>query len=202
MKLYNLKAGANPRKVRIFLAEKKIDIDFVHIDMEAGENSAPDYIAKNPLGKMPLLELDDGTFLAESLAICRYLEHLFPRPPLFGETQREKAEIEMWTLRVEHEIYRPISDVFFHLSDFWKGKREQIQEYGEQQRRYAFKQFAWLDNELSNRKYIAGDKYTIADICAQSAFVLGKFTGTPIPMDCSSLMRWYEGVASRPSARA
>ena len=202
VKFYNLKAGANPRKVRIFMAEKKIDIECVDVDMNAGENNTPSYLAKNPMGKMPVLELDDGTYLAESLAICRYLEGLVPDPPLFGDTDREKAEIEMWVHRVEHEIYKPISDVFFHLSDFWKGKREQFPDYGEYQRAYALMRFSWLDSELSTRNYIAGDTYTIADICAQSAFVLGKFTGTPIPKDFINLVAWYENVSRRPSARA
>ena len=104
MKLYDLKAGTNPRRVRIFMAEKGISIESIEVNMNTGENKKEDYLKKNPMGTMPLLELDDGTYIAESIAICSYLEALHPNPPLFGKDARERAKIDMWTLRMEHEI--------------------------------------------------------------------------------------------------
>jgi glutathione S-transferase len=200
--LYDLKAGTNPRRVRIFLAEKGITVPNVEVDMMAGENLTPGYLAKNPLGRMPLLELDDGTLIAESIAICRYFESLQPEPPLFGKGAVEIAKVEMWNRRMELEILRPIGDAFEHLSPFWKGRREQCAEYGEMARKAAADRLAWLDRELAERPFIAGDNYTVADITAQCALVLGKNTGTPIPPELPHLQRWFSQVTSRPTARA
>ena len=202
MKLYDLKAGTNPRRVRIFMAEKGISIESIEVDMNTGENKKEDYLKKNPMGTMPLLELDDGTYIAESIAICSYLEALHPNPPLFGKDARERAKIDMWTLRMEHEIYRPVVDVFTHLSPFWKGKRQQFPEYGEHRKTVAIERYSWLDKELEGRDFIAGDDYTMADITAQAAFVLGKNTGTPIPDELQNLTAWFKKVSSRPTARA
>ncbi|TKW74974.1 MAG: glutathione S-transferase family protein [Bradyrhizobium icense] len=202
MKLYDLKAGTNPRRVRIFLSEKGVDIPKVEVDMLKGENRSEDFLAKNPMGTMPVLELDDGTFLSESVAICRYIEELHPDPPLMGTNARERALVEMWNRRAELELLRPITDAFVHLSPFWAGRREQIPATGEASRQAALSRMAWLDAELAGRPYLAGDAYTIADITAQCACVLGKNTGTPIPPDLSSLTRWFAGVSARPTARA
>lgn len=202
MRLYDLKAGVNTRRVRIFLAEKGIEIPRIEVDMAAGENHRPEYLAKNPIGTMPLLELDDGTLIAESVAICRYFEILHPDPPLFGVGALEQATIEMWNRRMEIELMRPLLDNFVHLSPFWKGRREQIAEAGHAGRRQAQSRMRWLDDELSRRAYIAGDSYTIADITAQCALVLGKNTGAPIAAELTNLTRWFETVIKRPTARA
>src|SRR6202048_1077060 len=120
MRLYDLKTGTNTRRVRIFLAEKGVKLPTVEVDMMKGENKGPEYLSKNPMGTMPLLELDDGTQLAESVAICRYMEELHPDPPLFGTTPIERALIEMWNRRMEFELLRPIIDHFVHSSAFYK----------------------------------------------------------------------------------
>ena len=130
MKLYDLKNGLNPRRVRIFLAEKGISIPSEFVDMIKGENKGERYLAMNPMGTMPVLEFDDGTHLAESIAICRYFEELHPEPPLFGSTTLERAQIEMWNRRMELEIQLPMQDVFVHLNSFWAGRRPQVPEYG------------------------------------------------------------------------
>jgi glutathione S-transferase len=200
--LYDLKAGMNPRRVRIFLAEKGVSVPKVEVDMMTGENKRPEYLAKNPLGRMPLLELDDGTLIAESVAICRYFESLYPDPPLFGKGAVEIAKVEMWNRRMEHEIMRPIGEAFEHLSPFWVGRRPQVAEYGNLAREVAADRKVWLDRELATRPYIAGETYTIADITAQAAFVLGKNTGTPIPEELANVRRWFAQVSARPSARA
>ena len=202
MKLYDLKAGTNPRRVRIFLAEKGIDIPKVEVDMLKGENKSTDFLAKNPMGTMPVLELDDGTFLSESVAICHYIEELHPEPPLMGTSARERALVEMWNRRMELEILRPVTDAFVHLSPFWAGRREQIPATGEAARQTALARMAWLDAELAGRSYISGAAYTIADITAQCACLLGKNTGTPIPANLTNLTRWFAEVSARPTARA
>lgn len=202
MKLYDLKAGLNPRRVRIFLAEKGIAIPTVEIDMMGGENKAETFLAKNPMGTMPVLEFDDGSYLAESIAICRYFEDLHPEPPLFGRDPLERARIEMWNRRMELEIQRPIQDVFINTAPMWKTRRQQVPEYGRVMQAQVLERMAWLNRELATRRYIAGDSYTVADITAQCAFLLGKHTGTPIPEDMTDLLRWYGEVTSRPTARA
>ena len=119
MKLYDLKTGTNTRRVRIFLGEKGVKLPTVEVDMMKGENKSSDYLSKNPMGTMPLLELDDGTQLAEFVAICRYIEELHPERPLFGTTPIERALIEMWNWRMELELLRPITDNFLHSSAFY-----------------------------------------------------------------------------------
>ncbi|MEQ9642989.1 MAG: glutathione S-transferase family protein [Alphaproteobacteria bacterium] len=202
MKLYDLKAGLNPRRVRIFLAEKGIEVPSVQVDMMKHENDAPDYLAKNPMGKMPILELDDGEILAESVAICRYFEAQQPEPPLFGNSPREQAFVEMWNRRMELEIMLPMVNVFQHTSDFWKGRIEQVPAWGDLNRGKLAERMKWLDGELAERPYIAGDNYTIADITAQCAFVMGKGIGMRIPEELVNLTRWFEQVSGRPTARA
>lgn len=202
MKLFDLRAGMNPRRVRIFLAEKGIDIPRVEVDMLAGENRKPAFLAMNPMGTMPVLELDDGAHLAESVSICRYFEELYPDPPLFGTSTLDRARVDMWTRRMEFELARPITVAFTHTSPFWAGRRRQVPAAGELAREMANTTMGWLDDELSQRPFIAGDSYTMADIVAQCAFVLGKSTGTPIPPERRNLQRWYQDVTQRPSARA
>ncbi|MFN0161226.1 MAG: glutathione S-transferase family protein [Burkholderiales bacterium] len=202
MKLYDLKAGTNPRRVRIFLAEKGLNVPRVEVDMPGGENKREPYLTINPMGTMPVLELDDGTHISESVAICRYFEELHPEPPLFGATTLERALVEMWNRRMEIEILNPLLQAFTHLSPFWVGKREQLPEIGKFAQKTALARMAWLDRELATRTFIAGERYTVADITAQSAFVLGKNTGTPIPAELTNLTRWFGEVTSRPTARA
>jgi glutathione S-transferase len=201
VQLYDLKAGLNTRRVRIFLAEKGIEVPTVQVDMMRHENDQPDYLAKNPMGKMPLLELDDGC-LAESMAICRYFEAQQPAPPLFGADAREQAFVEMWNRRMELEIMLPLVMVFQHTNEFWKGRIEQVPAWGELNRRKLADRMAWLDGELAGRQFIAGDRYTVADITAQCGFVLGKGIGMPMPAEHTNLSRWYAAVTSRPTARA
>ncbi len=202
MILHDLAAGMSPRRVRIFLAEKGISIERREVDAAGGANATPDFLRLNPLGKLPVLELDDGTAIAESLAICRYLEALNPDPPLMGRTPREVADIEMWTLRMDHELSQIIALAFIHSSDFYRGSIEQIPEVASWARGRALQTMAWLDRELAERRHIAGDGYTLADIVAQCAFVLGKAVGLRIAPDMTNLSRWFTEVTARPTARA
>ncbi|MCP1335537.1 glutathione S-transferase family protein [Futiania mangrovi] len=202
MKLYDLKAGLNPRRVRIFLAEKGIDIPIVPIDMAAGENATPEFLKLNPLGKLPVLVLDDGTVLTESVAICRYLESLHPEPPLFGRTPLEQAQVEMWNRRMEHEILVHVTNMFRHTHPFWIGRQTQFKDFGEWSRNILLDRMRWLDGELAEREFVAGDTYTVADITAQCALLVAKACKVPIPEDMPNLAAWWSRVTSRPSARA
>lgn len=202
MKLHDLKAGTNPRRLRIFLAEKGISVPTVQIDMMAGENRQPEYLARNPLGTMPMLELDDGTCLTESVAICRYFEALQPEPPMFGTTALERAQVDMWNRRLELELQMPIQHAFVHLSPFWKGRRTQVEAYGEVARARALEVMTWLDKEIGTRPFFVGDRYTVADITGQCALLLGKNTGTLVPPELTNLTRWFAEVSARPTARA
>jgi glutathione S-transferase len=202
MILHDLAAGMHPRRVRIFLAEKGISIERREVDAAGGANATQDFLRLNPLGKLPVLELDDGTSIAESLAICRYLEALNPDPPLMGRTPREVADIEMWALRSDHELSQMIALSFVHSSDFYRGRIEQIPEVASWARGRALETMNWLNHELSARRHISGEDYTIADIVAQCAFVLGKAVGLRIPPDMTNLSRWFAEVTARPTARA
>jgi glutathione S-transferase len=199
MLLHDLAAGMNPRRVRIFLAEKGLTVPIRRLDGVAGENRDPAFLALNPLGTLPVLELDDGTVLTESIAICRWFESLHPQPPMFGRTALEQARVEMWTRRMELELARPISDTFVHTGAYFKDRVRQLPEYGEIARDRAMAALRWLDTELAGRAFIATGDYTVADIVAQ---VLGKAVGIRVPPDCVELARWFESVTARPTARA
>lgn len=207
MKLYDLKGGMNPRRVRIFLAEKGLKIPVQMIDMTKGENSTQEFLAKNTMGKMPVLELDDGTCISESVAICRYIESQHPQPNMFGTNPLEIANIEMWTRRAEINIAIPILQVFEHLHPFWEGRVKQVKECGELAREKVLERFAWLDRELGNRKpddrpFLAAERYTVADITLQSALIVAKACDVRIPDEQTHLTQWFASVTARPSARA
>ena len=175
----------------------------IPIDMMSGENKTEKYLAKNPLGRMPLLELDDGTCIAESIAICRYLENEFPDPPLFGTTSLEKAMIEMWQRRMEFQFLNPLIDIFRNTHEMWKDRIVQIPQVAEIASEGVKEQMVWLNQELEGKEYITGDGYSVADITAQCAFVMGKAAvGIRIPEDLSNLDAWWSRVTSRPTARA
>jgi len=203
MKLYDSVHAPNPRRVRIFLAEKGIEVPTVQVDIgKAAENQRPEYLAKNPLGGVPILELDDGTVLAESVAICRYFEEMQPEPALMGTDARDRAIVEMWNRRMEFEIALSVMQTFRNTHDFFKGRIPQVPEYGEVSKAWAMKRFEWLDAELASREFIAGDRYTIADITAYIGVDFGRVTDIRIQPEQKNLQRWYDAVASRPSAKA
>ena len=204
MKLYSLKNAPNPRRVRIFLAEKRVTLPIEEIeDVVTGLHRAPEFRAKNSLAQLPVLELDDGTTLTESVAICRYFEETVPEPPLFGRSTIERAQVEMWNRRMEIELLLPVIDVFVHTHPFWKGKREQMPDWGARQKAHIVERMRWLDDELKDRQYIGIDRYNIADITAQVALLTARGAcGLPIPDDHKNLARWWGAVSKRPTARA
>ena len=203
MKLYDLPASPNARRVRIFLAEKGLEIPMVPVNMMTGENRTEDYLKKNSLGRMPLLELDDGTCISESVAICRYFEEAQPNPSLMGNGSLESATIEMWQRRMEFEFILPIISIFRHTADMWKDRFVQISEVAEQERITVKARMEWLDKELSGKQFIAGGDYSVADITAQCAFVMAKAAlGLRIPEELTNLSDWWARVSTRPTARA
>jgi len=204
MKLYSLKNAPNPRRVRIFLAEKRVTLPIEEIeDVVTGLHRAPEFRAKNSLAQLPVLELDDGTTLTESVAICRYFEETVPEPPLFGRSTIERAQVEMWNRRMEIELLLPTIDVFVHTHSFWAGKREQMPDWGARQKAHLVERMRWLDGELKDRQFIGVDRYNIADITAQVALLTARGAcGLPIPDDHKNLARWWSAVSKRPTARA
>ena len=203
MKLYNHSMAPNPRRVRIFLAEKGISLPTEEVDLMAGKNRSPDFLAKNPSGGLPVLELDDGACLAESVAICRYLEGLRPEPNLMGRDPREQAEIEMWNRRIELELFAAVGQTVRNTHPMFKDRFRQFPDYGEVQRAAVGQRLERMDKELAGHQFIAGDRYTIADITALVAIDLaGRMADIAIAPQLANLTRWHRAVSSRPSAAA
>ncbi len=202
MKLYDSKMAPNPRRVRIFLAEKGIDVPTEQVDIGKSANREPDFLALNPLGLVPVLVLDDGTPISESVAICRYFEEIHPDPPLLGTDAKDRAVVEMWQRRMEFEVALPIMRTFQNTHDYFKGRMEQVAEYGEVCRRQAEARLAWLDGVLAEREFVAGDRYTIADITALVGIDFGRVVKIGIADDQKHLAAWHERVSGRPSAKA
>ncbi|MBI4517512.1 MAG: glutathione S-transferase family protein [Deltaproteobacteria bacterium] len=202
MKIYDSQTAPNPRRVRIFLAEKGIEVPYEQVDIVKADNRSPAFRKKNPLGVVPVLELDDGTCIAESVAICRYFEELHPNPPLLGTGALERALVEMWQRRMEFEVFIPIAQVFRNTHAFFKGRIPQVPEYGEACRAQALERLAWLDEVLAEREFIAGARYTIADITALCGIDFGRITGIRIASEQKNLARWHAAVSGRPSAKA
>lgn len=204
MKLYEDRVAPNPRRVRVFLAEKGITgIEVVPVGIADGGILTPEFLRRNPLAQVPVLELDDGNHLSDSMAICRYFEHLQPEPKLFGEPGLDAARVEMWNRRMEFEIFWPIANVFRHIHPFFKGKHAQVAEFGEVSRARALKSLDWLDAELADgRPFIAGDRYTVADITALCGIDFGRVSGIRVGDERPHLLRWHTTVSARPSAKA
>ncbi|MEP7293526.1 MAG: glutathione S-transferase family protein [Chloroflexota bacterium] len=204
MKLYQFDYSPNSRRVRIYLAEKGISVPCVDVDISRGQSHSPEYVKINPMGEVPALEMDDGSVIAESLAICRYFEALQPEPNLFGVTPNEIAVIEMWQRRIELKWFAPMTQYWLHSAPMYAQRLRQIPELVEQNRA-AINQFvAWLDGEMANREYIAGDRYSIADILALVTMDHGNWAavGCGVSPELKHLARWHQTVSSRPSAQA
>jgi glutathione S-transferase len=202
MKIYQSHSAPNPRRVRIFLAEKGIQVPYEEVDIVKAVNREDEFRKKNPLSTVPVLELDDGTFISESVAICRYFEEIQPQPPLFGADAKQRALVEMWNRRMEFNILQPIADAFRQRHDFFKGRIRQLAEYAEVQRLNAEDGLDWLDRELAARHFIAGDQFSIADITAVVAIDFGRVSKIAIKPDQLNLARWHAEVSARPSAKA
>jgi len=203
MKLYDEHNPApNPRRVRIFLAEKGISIPLVHVPIRQGAHKTPEFKLKNSLGQLPVLELDDGSTLSESIAICRYLEELNPAPALFGADAWQRALIDMWMRRIEFVLMSRIGAVWINSHKFTAHLGTQYKDFGEASRVRTIKAMQWLNDELAERDFIALDSYSMADIVALTTIDFATFIGIETPAELAHLRSWHGRVSARPSAAA
>jgi len=202
MKIYDAETAPNPRRVRIFVAEKGIEVVYEQVDILNAVNRGEQFREKNPMGTLPVLELDDGTCIAESGAICRYFEEVHPDPPLMGVDAQDRAVVEMWHRRIEFELFQPTTLAFQQQHAFFKGRITQVPEFAAVSKQKAEERLAWLDGVLADRPFIAGERYTVADIVALCAVDFGRVSKIKMHPDQKNLARWHEEVSARPSAKA
>ena len=201
MKVYD-SFGPNPRALRMFLLEKNVDLPTITIDLMGAENRQAPYTDKNPGGQVPALELDDGRVLGETVAIFEYLEEKYPNPPLIGRTPEERAETRMWQRRVELKITEPLYNGFRFAEgvELFRTRMRVLPEAADGLKATARDNLAWLDGLLTGKRFIAGDRFTIADIILYCAVDFGASVGQPLDGSLANLAAWKQRVASRPSA--
>ena len=203
MKLYDFGRAPNPRRVRVFLAEKGLSVPSEQIDIGTMQHKTPGFTAVNPLQRVPALVLDDGTIITESIAICRYFEELSPEPPLFGRGPRQSAIVEMWNRRMELNLLAPVASVFRHLHPAMKEfEQPQVPDWGEANKSKTMELLDFLDGELRDRMFVAGDDYSVADITGMIAIDFMKPSKMVVPESLSNVRRWHAQVSERPSAKA
>ena len=203
MKFYN-SVGPNPRAVRMFMAEKGLDIAKVEVDLMKGENRQAAYTAKNTAGQMPCLELDDGTIIAEITAICEYLEDTHPKPALIGATPKEKAETRMWTRRIDLNVCEPMANGFRYSQGLplFQSRIPTAPEAADGLKRVAQDRMLWLDKQLAGRQWVCGDRFTYADIHLFAFLDFGKQVGQPLNPEAKTIAAIYERTRDRPTAKA
>ncbi len=207
MKFYDCATAPSPRRVRMFIAEKNLDIPVVEVDLGSLEQHSQDFANLNPHRTVPVLELDDGSILTSSHAICRYLEEVYPQQPLMGRNPQERGHIADLEWRIEQEGFMAVGESFRNRARSFKnnavtGKHEhaQIPELVERGRVRASQFMQWLDNHLAEREFIAGDYFSVADITAFITLDFAKWIKLEAPEECKNLHRWFSEVAKRPSA--
>ena len=203
MKLYDAAFAPNARRVRMFLAEKGVDVARASVDLAKGEHKGAEYGAVNPFLIVPSLELDDGTVLSESIAICRYFEEMHPEPALFGRTPRERAEVEMWQRLAELQLLFSVAMTFRHTHPAMaEMENPQIPQWAEVNRGRALTAMRRFDAALATRRYLAGEAFSVADITGLIAMDFTKPARIAVPEELGNLRRWREEIAARPSAKA
>lgn len=203
MLLYDSPVAPNPRRVRIFLAEKQFFVPLATIDLAKSEQWRPEFTAINPLQRIPALQLDSGEILTESVAICRYIEALRPDPPLFGRDALDSARVEMWQRRAELEFFLPVALAFRHSHPAMaEMEKPQIAEIPPVYRKKAQDFARFLDSELAQKRFLAGDAFSIADITALVAADFCRPARVELPAELKNLHRWRAEVSARPSAQA
>lgn len=201
MKLYDGARAPNPRRVRIFFAEKGVPLpEIVPVDLSRLDQRREEFLAINPAGQTPVLLLDDGTAISETMAICRYIEALHPAPPLFGEGAKEEALIEMWNRRIEFGLYAAVQAVFRHTHPAMaEMERPQVPEWAAANRPRAEANLLILDRQLEGRSFVCGEHFTVADITAGVTVDFMKPAKIAIPESCANVRRWHAAVSARPS---
>ncbi|HWA04685.1 MAG TPA: glutathione S-transferase [Rhizomicrobium sp.] len=203
MKFYN-SIGPNPRVVRMFMAEKGLDIPKVEVDLMKGENREAAHLARNPHGQMPCLELDDGGFVSEITAICEYLEDIHPVPALIGTTPAEKAETRMWTRRIDLNIVEPLTNGFRFSQGLrlFQNRIVCVPEAADGLKKIAQDRIKWLDGQMAGKEWICGGRFTLADIHLYCFLDFGTQVGQPLNEDNRNIAAWFGRVKARPSASA
>ena len=203
MQLYDGGRAPNPRRVRIFLAEKGIDVPKVPVDLGKMEQKSDALRALNPMQRLPVLVLDDGTAISETIAISRYFEALHPEPNLFGRDALEIAKVEMWNRRIELALYIAVQAVFRHshpaMAEY---EKPQVAAWAEANKPRVFEFLEIFDRELAGRRFAALDRYTVADITGLVTIDLMKPAKLAIPGELANVKRWYDEISARPSAKA
>jgi len=203
MKIIETKAAPNPRRVRIFLAEKGITVPYEEVDLMKGDLKTPEFSTLNPLQRVPILVLDDGTVISETVAICRYFDEIQPEPPLFGTGAAGKAVTEMWARRMELNLFQCVSQAFRHLHPAAaRLEVPQVAEWGEANKPRALDMLGIMDRRLGDVRFLAGADYSIADITALVSIDFMKAARIQRPESLTNLDRWYNDVSKRPSAKA
>ena len=201
MKLHE-SPSPNARRVTVFMAEKGIECEKVSVDIRGGENIQSEYLRKNPAGRVPVLELDDGSFISESMAICRYLEAIQPEPNLFGVSAIEIANVEMWQRRVELNLFSEMAGAFRNITGFFKDRETCVEEWGRVCAEKAPKALSMFDDQLSINEYLAGERFTVADITLAVTLDFAEMVKVaPLPT-LDNISRWREGVVARTSLAA
>jgi glutathione S-transferase len=204
MKYYD-SLGPNPRLVRLFALERGIDLpETVQVDIMGGENRQADHLARNPSGELPALELDDGSILAETVAICEYLDEKSSGTSLVGATPEERAATRMWIRRVEIWVTAPMTDAFRSAEGaaMFKDRRHLIPQAADDWKAIGQEGIARLDAQIEGREFVAGDSLTLADIVLYALLDFGIGVGQPIDPKCTNVQAWFERMAARPSAEA
>ncbi|MBX9588710.1 MAG: glutathione S-transferase [Hyphomonadaceae bacterium] len=209
MKFYDCATAPSPRRVRIFLAEKGIAVPMVQVNLREGEHLQPAFRKINPEATVPVLELDDGTILSDAIAICTYFEDIHPEPPLIGRTPQERAVTHAWNRRIERDGLSAAMEAFRNATPGLKGRAvpgpddyDQIPALAERGRTRVGRFFTWMDAHLAAHEFVAGPRYTMADITTQITVEFAKWAKLPVPETCPHLARWFAAVSARPSAKA
>jgi glutathione S-transferase len=201
MKLYDSDWAPNPRRVQCFLAEKGVTIPRIHVDLKSGAHLHADFARINPLHRVPVLELDDGAHISESVAICRYVEEIHPEPPLLGRDARERALVEMWNRRVELGLFSQVGAAFRHgHPGMAVAEQPQVKEWAEANRPKALDAMRFLDRHLAGRNWLVDDYFSIADITLLVAYDFMKAARLSCPEECGALIAWRDRIGARPCA--
>ena len=201
MKLYDSKVAPNPRRVRIFLAEKGIEVPSVVVNIVTGENRQPEFLQKNPMGGLPVLELDDGTYLPESLAIIEYFEELHPNPPMIGTTPLERARVRALERLCEMSVLGRIAVIFQNTHPLFASRVKQSADAADTARAALAANLKVLDAKVGSNAFVAGATPTIADCTLFAALKFGEFAGAPLDRGYKNVARWYDAFSQRPSAK-
>ena len=202
MKLYISEGAPNPRRITVLLAEKNIDLELIETTIMKGMHKTPEYRRIAPNGRIPALELDDGSVILETVAIARYLDALYPEPPMFGTTPREVAEVEMWIRRIENEIMLPFAFFFRHTHPAMAELENQFPEFGKAQEAIVERSLRMIDKRLSELTWVAGNKISFADIVLSTCLdFFPRVTKIDIT-EYQHLVRWYDSMKDRPSYSA